>query len=278
MRVRVRLPMISWKSLVIVAAVVVLSAAFYNPYLSQASFEDDYQGFLKTYDNYRSAQSNYVTTRNQYLQYGTLNSKNDALSAVKTFLVARDDVLLSHISLIKGRNADTTYNSLLDNTVSFLQDHKSRVPAVGSLDDAVKISQEVESKDSNLQSTSRKVVGSLLVAKVDGLKLQFLVLENNAQDLITKLKNNGKNVEVQERWLLDAKNKRLLIEDKLLQARTKINNLQDSNADSINAAYNEIQTTVFEANQYLREGMQFINELAQSIKYGNFWNSCTSWK
>ena len=262
--------MISWKSLVIVAAVVVLSAAFYNPSRSQASFEDDYQGFLKTYDNYRSAQSNYVTTRNQYLQYGTLNSKNDALSAVKTFLVARDDVLLSHISLIKGRNADTTYNSLLDNTVSFLQDHKSRVPAVGSLDDAVKISQEVESKDSNLQSTSRKVVGSLLVAKVDGLKLQFLVLENNAQDLITKLKNNGKNVEVQERWLLDAKNKRLLIEDKLLQARTKINNLQDSNADSINAAYNEIQTTVFEANQYLREGMQFINELAQSIKYGNF--------
>lgn len=236
----------------------------------RAGFIEDYQGFLKTYDAYRAAHSTYITTRNQYLQYGTLNSQNEALEGVKKFLVMRDDVILSYISLLRLKNTDTILTSLLDDEERFLKAHREKVTAVGTLSDAVSVSQEAENRHITFQVTSRKIVATLLIAKVDAIRHKYLLLETKATSLILTLKNQGKDVVTLERWLLDAKNKELLVEQKLLEARNKTAVLRASSPENLTQEYNAIQFTIFEANQYLREALGFMTELSENIKYGNY--------
>jgi hypothetical protein len=240
------------------------------PYPANASFEEDYRGYLQTYDAYRAAHGAYLTTRNQYLQYGTLNSQNDALSAVKTFLSLRDDVLLSHLSLLRSRNVDPFLVPQLDDGDKFLQTHKSKVPAIGSLDDAVNFSNEVEEKDLYFQSISKKTLATMLVSKVENQKLRFLLLENEATELIGKLRIENKDVATLERWLIDAKTKQSLAEDKINQIHSTISTIDGRSADQIGSSFSEVQKNILEANQYVREGLQYLNELLESMRYGNF--------
>lgn len=237
---------------------------------ARADFEASYQGFLKTYDNYRTNQISYITARNQFLTFGTLISQNEALAAVKNFMLARNDVLMSYISLLRERKVADLYKPLLDEEYTLLSDHKNRVPAVGSLQDAVKISKEVESRHIPFQTTSRKIVSSLLLQKVLDLHTRYQLLALEAGKLIETLKAQEKDVTSIERWLLDAKGKELLAEQKIQEAGTLVESLTSSNLKNLTEEYNQIQFTIFEANQYIKEALDFLNELSDSIKYGKF--------
>lgn len=236
----------------------------------KADFASDYQGYLLTYDAYRTAHNRYITTRNQYYQYGTLTAQNEAIQAVKQFLVSRDDVLLSYISLLRTKNPDTVYSQLLTEEESFLLAHKDRVSALSSLTDAERAADEVESRHIQFQIIARKLVTSLFITRIEQIQLKFELLSTEAQTLMQSLRSQGKDVSTLERWLLDAKNKKLLSEQKLLDARNQVESLKGNTPEQISTSYNKIQLTVFEANQYMREAIAYLNELAQTVKYGNY--------
>lgn len=233
-----------------------------------ASFEDDYQNYLKIYDTYRSRHTNYLATRNQYLQFRTLTAKNEALTAVKDFLIARDDVLLSHLSLLSQRNQNEKLKQTLTIYDSFLTSHKNRISSVGSLEDAVISSSEVESQGYAFATLSQEVVWNILIAKVDQLNQRFILLENEANGLITSLQASQKDVSLLERWLLDARGKRELAGKKILAAQNLSNALSDPEND--NEMSGSIKLLLFEANQYLKEGISYLRELSETIKYGNY--------
>lgn len=237
---------------------------------ANAGFEEDYQGYLKTYDSYRASYEKYATTRNQYLTYGTLNAKNDALVAGKDMITQRDDVLLSYISLLKSRNTDQVYTNLLDDETTFLLAHKNKIPGVSSLEDTVETAKEVEDRHLPLQVAAKKITATIIYNKVVGVKEAYISLENDATALIHNLKLKERDVSTLERWLLEAKNKELLADQKLSQASSKIASLKGSSLDQLNQGYNEMQFVLFEANQYLKEALRFMNELSESIKYGQF--------
>lgn len=255
---------------VVSTCIVAILFLFGLPQISRAGFDDDYQNFLKVYDSYRTADQNYLTTRNQYLTYNTLTAKSDALAAVKTFLTDRNQVLLSYTTLLLERNADQTYGPALNNETNFLNQINNQIPAVGSLDDAVQISGQVEGNLLQYQTTSRQIVGSIVRAKIDSIRQNVMDLENQAGVLITQIKATGKDTSTLERWLLDAKNKELLGEQKLSEVQTKITNLSASSVDDLNSQYNQIQFTLFEANQYYKETLNFLAELSDSMKYGQY--------
>lgn len=253
---------------VLVLFILFLSVIFQNA--ARADFASDYQGFLKTYGAYRIAHNDYQTTRNQYLQYGTLNSQTAALEAVKRFLLQRDDVVLSFISLIRQKATDPVYLTLLNDEENFHKTHKERVPAVASLDDSVRISREAEDHHIPLQRNVRKITTSILLDRVVALKDRFLALDEDAGRLILILKSQDKDVSTLERWRLDAKNKELLAEQKLLAAQNKIIALSGGSVEVLTQNFNEIQIILSEANQYLNEGLTFMGELAETMKYGNY--------
>ena len=235
-----------------------------------ATFADQYQNYLQIYDSYKTAYQGYVTTRNQFLTYGTLTSKNDALTAVKVFLTERDTVLFSYLGLLQAKNTDQVFSSLLTTEANFMTNHSSQVGAIGSLEDAVTAAEEVENKHIPLQILSRQVVTSVIMSKINTVKLAYTVSENEAGNLIATLKSNGKDVSILERWLLESKNKELQAEQKLQEAATSITRLAGFNENDIPESYNKTQSTLLEANQYLKEALQFLKEAAAAIKYGEY--------
>ncbi|MEK7166727.1 MAG: hypothetical protein AAB874_08010 [Patescibacteria group bacterium] len=257
----------TYSSLGIIVAVF-LTIVIKTP--AKADFQSDYQGFLKTYDSYRSAHTQYLTTKNQYLQYGTLTAQNEALIAVKNFLSQRNGVLLSFISLLRLKNADQSYATLLNEEEVFLLGHQNRIPSVSTLDDSVRISQEAESRDNTFQTVSRKIAATIIISKVESLYLRYQLLDGEAQHLIQILKTQGKDTARLERWVLDAKNKALLAEQKLFEARNKTDVLSGFGVDQLSKSYINVQFTIFEAKQYITEALAFMTELKESIKYGDY--------
>lgn len=238
--------------------------------LVYAEFNEDYQGYLQTYQAYRTAYNRYLINRSQYLQYKTLNSQTEALTAVKEFLSTRDTVLLSHISLLRIINIDATYATLMDNEANFLSSHRDQIPSLGSLDDAVRLSDKAAEHHIPFQITSRQIVANSILTNIDTLKIRFDLLSQDADVLTQTLRSQGKDVAVAERWLIEAKSKRLQAEQKMNEIRSKVAALEGQDTEQVTKEYNKIQTNLFEANQYMKEALSNISEFTQNLKYGNF--------
>lgn len=247
-----------------------IASVLHFPEIALADFGSDYQGHLQTYQAYRDANNTYLIKRNQYLQFKTLNSQTEALVAVKDFLEKRDLVLLSYISLLRTKNADSTFSTLLDEEYTFLNSHKDQVGAIGSLDDAVRHSDKAKERHIPFQGTSRKITATLILAKINALKVTLDALILEGESLAQTLRSQGKDPSTVERWMIEAKNKNLQTERKIIEIQQMIANLNARDANQILGDYNEIQVALFEANQYIREAANFLNEYKESIKYGKY--------
>jgi hypothetical protein len=238
--------------------------------VSAQTLDDLYNNFVAAYNSYRTAETHYLDTRSQYLQYGTLASRNDALIAVKDFLSVRNDVLLSHLAMVKLVNNNDVFGAQLSDHVSFLSDTKNKIPALASLDDAVSFSGQIEKRHIGLQDLSRQIVGAFNIDKLDSEKLRFLLLENEASTLISSLRAQNKDVATLDRWLQDAKNKRQLAEGKIDTARSMVNNFSAGSVSEVTQKYNDLLQILAGGQEYLKEAISNMHELSDAMKYGNY--------
>ncbi len=235
-----------------------------------ADFEGLYQEYLKIQQKYQSAYSRYISTKNQYFTYGTLSAKNEAIKALQEFLVARSDVLLAYIELLRERNSEETYHKLLNDEEQFINSHIDKARVIGSLEDGVRESKTLEARHVPFQITSRKITGTIIVNRLIEIKNEIDILEQDTQKLLQKLQSQDKDTAVLERWLIDAQNKKLLADQKIQQVQNDLLLLNAGSVKSVNDTYNKIYLMMLEANQYLREALNYYHELKEIIKYGNY--------
>lgn len=98
---------------------------------ANASFADDYQIYLKTYDNYRRAYDSYVVTRNQYL---TFAKSKQSLAVQK---LARIHTQLLNLNSSSIDSVDENFNALkfslfeanqyMHEATNFLTEYKERI-------------------------------------------------------------------------------------------------------------------------------------------------------
>ena len=255
---------------IITIILIVLSLSLIFRQQVIADFEQEYQGYLQTYGAYRQAHSDYITTRSQYLQYKTLNSQAQALKAVTKFLISRDQIIQSYISLLRSKNKDQILVTLIDDEYNFLEVHKQRLPAVASLTDAEIISSEAEKRYLPFLISAKKITGQIILTRVTSSDQRFQLISQDIKNMLLELKANGKDIAIQERWLLDAQNKAFLAEQKLFSAKLILDSLSASQIEALNTSYMKAQFTLFEAQQYLKEALNYVTELSESIKYGNY--------
>ncbi|RJR16193.1 hypothetical protein C4579_00550 [Candidatus Microgenomates bacterium] len=242
--------------------------ALFTPKYAQADFNEDYQKYVQSYDTYRQAHSKYLTSRSQYLQYRTLTAQNEALAAVKNVLVARDQVLIDYLQLLTYKTSEESDKNTLAAYTSLLNQHREQIPQVGSLDDAVELSRSVEVLILPMNNLYRHILATLAYKQVDVLGLRLGNLETEASTLVSTLRAQNKDVSTLERWLLDARNKRTLVDSKLNQANVYAS-IVGTNNDKENAL-GTMTTTLFQSLQYMRETLAYYHELGESIKYGNY--------
>ncbi len=236
-----------------------------------ADFDQSYQDYLYQSDQYRLTLTNFLTAKNRYLTYQTLTSQTEALTATKSFLEARDQILMTYLQMFLEKNPPESFKKLLGDEISFFSNHKSLIPAVGSLNDSVRVSASFDEHFPLTLVLARQTEANIIMEKVRNLDSRLSTVENGFETKINFVKGQGKDVATLERWILETKNKQLLARDKLEQAQALTNKLKATKTSAkISEDYGNIQVLVFESNQYLKEAAAYLKEIKEELKYGNY--------
>jgi len=243
----------------------------------------DYNGALGAYNSifetYRSAYADYVSAKNSYLTYKTLNSQTLAIEKTKIFLKTRDDLLISYYTLLKEKLALTPgiplydknlKNSVIDERVLFLTNHKSTIDAVSSLPDLVQNSKQVDSVQKDLKDETSQILGLILIGKVKDQSDKLSSSIGIISTYTNEIKSTGKDVSKLERWLLETNYKRDLAETKLKDARVLFDNLKEKYSENSEKNFLEGRNTVTEGNQYLKESVFNAKEAVKEIVSGHY--------
>lgn len=246
-----------------------------------ATYEQAYQDYLFQFDSYRQRYSEFQVAKNEYEKFQTLTSQATALDKTKIMLAQRDQLLRAYLIVLYEKLNDPNsglpavtkgqYQTILTNEIVFLETHAQRIPAIGSLEDAVDVSRELESHYGVLQASIRQILvgfslGQLaIIAKhYDDqlLKAKALVSANSA--LLPFAKQETVN-----RWLLQIANKRNFYQQKVDAIAIANAQMSTTDAEELDTVFNAAMRNIGEARQYLAEGASFFVEFKNALKYAN---------
>jgi len=252
-----------------------------SPKTSSADEFDQYhKDYLKTYDKYYKTHQLYIIARTKYLTYKTLNAQKEALVATKEVMVVRDDVLISYFNTLNKR-LDITggvtkiqvdlEKELNDQAITFISGHKEKIASVAFLEDAVLLSEELEEKDIEFEKRGRKAASVILVGKANLLYGDLIELERLLKAKIKKLKEQGKDVNLLERWMLEFGSKKENAAVKIEEAKVSFNVIDGAKkADDVKDEFLKGQRQLLDSRQYVREAIMFAKELVTEAKKTNY--------
>ena len=236
-----------------------------TPSTKDIEFEQAYNAYLATYDQYRATFTEFLRARNNYLTYKTLISQTEVIDKAKVFLIARDDVIITYIDLLFSRNINPELQAILTQEKVFFRAHKEKIPAAATLSDVQGFSNEVKNHYGSLESIAKQVSGAILLSRVENIDGQLNNFEENLTQFVLNLEKERYDTATLQRWLIESRNKLLLAQQNLRQAKVEFAQVY-ANPNQYHTARN----TLFSANQYYKESTIFFNELLTEIKYGNY--------
>jgi len=251
---------------------------FYSFTLTHAQTFDynrAYQDYLYSFNLYRTSHTNYVTAKSEYLAYKTLTSETRAIEATRETLKTRSEALRTYLTALRMKLAETTgildYQQnlqylKLDNETAWLDSHQDSLSSPGSLGDLTKQSSQLEKRYPNTELLAYQTLGTILSGKENSLREKVSAQIDAAGEQLTKMKEEGENVDTFERWVLEARKKVTLSEEKQTEAEKIISSIKDSDNEK-RKKFNQAQFTYEEANQYLKEAVSFLSEIIRGIKH-----------
>lgn len=244
--------------------------------------EESRNNYLQTYNNYYKIHQDYLITKKKYLTYKTLNSKNEALEKTKQLMIWRAKVLISYFEALNKRLEKTAgvaksevdlEKRLNEEIISYIKEEEGKVEGVAFLEDAIEKGNEFEVRKLEFEKRGKKTVSLILSAKATLLYKQLLDLEEKLNKKITKLKEEGKDVSLLERWMLEFKTKRENSQVKLEKAKELFSSLEEKkDEEELEEAFNKGQILLLESRQYVREAVVFGKELVREMNKGNYFD------
>lgn len=240
-----------------------------------------YQDYLYQFDQYRQRNAEFEIAKNEYLKFKTLTSENDALEKTRALLTQRAQLLRAYLLLLNEKLNESVhmiptdkqvYQTMINNEVSFLDSHSLLIPSVGSIEDAIEVSNHLQDHYVILQKTIRQTIGGLTIAELSGLAEDYDAILVSSKNLINS-SSGGFTLEKQaviDRWVLQITNKRTLYQQKITQIKASNSELGASNVnkiDDIDERFTEIQRMAADARQELIEGNSFMGELVTALRY-----------
>jgi len=235
-----------------------------------------YQDYLYTYNKYREAYNTFVTAKQAYLNYGTLNSKAEAKDKTLLMLQLRDETISTHLTALRTKLAEITgitdydLNLIylkLDDEVVWFTNHRESLTSAGTLEDLLLLSKKTENRYlKTTQINSYKTLYAIISHKEKNvykkLNEHLLLLK----DTLSRIRANGdKNTTVAERWLLEAENRLNRSQEKQQQADKLIATIETSNYN-LSSTYTKAQFLLEESHQYLKEANLFTQEIIREVK------------
>ncbi len=247
---------------------------------ASASSSQAYKDYLYQFDVYRQKYSDFKVAKNEYLKFRTLTSQTTALEATKLMLSHRDALLRAYLLLLAekinenpgmGQIERNTYQTLIRNEVVFLEGHSSLVSQIGSLEDATKASNDLQSHYDVLQSSMRQTISAISLGELSHLAKSFDIVLADGKAIVSA--NRGtflpEKQATLDRWILQISNVRTLYQQKVDITRRLAEELRGSTIDEQNQRFSAIQKGIAEGRQYLVNATGYLHELGGALRFQN---------
>lgn len=243
-----------------------------------ATSSEIYQNYLQQFDQYRTIYNDFQIARNEYLKFKSLSSETVALQKTKEMMSQRALLLKTYFLLLNEKIAESPsftdqerdfYTSSIKTANEFLDTHIEFIHSVQSIKDAIQASDRLESQYSVLQTVMRQATLTLNIAR---LRQQVTVYNERMSEAKILIEQAKQELPIEQhlildRWFAQIGNKRTLYQQKEDQIMQNITAMKGKNTDELNKVYTQTLTSISEAQQELKEGTSFMNELANAMKY-----------
>lgn len=262
---------------ILTALIVLIIVA--TPFASVlAASPQAYQDYLFQFNIYRQRYSEFQVAKNSYEKFKTLESQTQALSATKTMLSQRDQLLHAYLVYLSERVTEeeglTTvnkqlYQSLIRSELTFLEGHSQLIPSINSIEDATHVSEELESHYQVLQISIRQIIAGLALGRLAVISRNFDKNVSAGQTLVNAQANllTPDKVQTINRWFLQITQKKNLYQQKVDEVNSDVAGLTGYSVNDVDQKFNEILIKIGEARQYLRDDIAYLGEIVKAIKY-----------
>ncbi len=233
-----------------------------------------FNDYIYNYNLYRSTHLDYVTKKSGYQTYGTLTSKTQALEVTRKMLLQRDMALETYFTALRMKLKEETgiesykqnlYFLKLDDEVTWLKNHQSLLSSPSTIEDLIKESRRLETRFPNAQVINYQALGVVLEGKEISLRGEIQPVIDLAEKKIVEIRDSGEDTQVLERWLLEAKQKVVLSEQKQAEAVAMLSAIEPRDTDK-STKYDQSRHLLEESNQYLKEAISFLKEIIREVK------------
>ncbi len=250
---------------------------FMHTYAS-ASSSQAYSDYLYQFDVYRQKYTDFKVAKNEYEKFKSLTSQTEALNNTISMLSQRDLLLRAYLLLLNeklnedqglGEQDKVLYRTLINNEVTFLNNHSSLVTAIGSLNDADQISKKLETHYDILQASMRQTIGGISLGQLAIRAKEYDIVLADAKALINTNRGvfSAEKQTTLDRWLLQITNTRSLYQQKVNDIAGSISQFKDTSISEQDRSFQKVQRSIGEARQYLVDGASNLRELTEAIRY-----------
>lgn len=227
-----------------------------------ADYQRAYQDYVYNYGAYRNSYNEYTVAKSTYQTYRTLTAQNEAINKFRAVLKNRATVMAVYYNLLQEKlvNDKDTFNGIKESEKGWLDAHQKKIDAAGSLEDLNSVSQEFDSRYSQMDLETRQTVGKILLSKEIDLKGQLDLIFNNLDTKLKEMRTEGVNTTTQDRGVISSKNKLELFNQKVDEGKAIFFPERNDQIDIFKG-----QQRLTEANQYLRETVNYLLEVIKSV-------------
>ncbi len=262
--------------LLLVLVSLLLSLATHPVSAQDLTFDRAYQDYLYNYDLYKKARDEYEVARLNYLSSMTLDSKSKAETATLKMLLARDDVVITHLTLLRKAISDTvgisdsdkgSFYSQIDTEVDWYKTHKQGLPSAATLENMVAESQKAKDRFKSVtELLMYNALGRRETGKLDGFRDRISKIIADINSKLGEIRQNGdKSTQKAERWLLETDLRVTRSSQKEDAAKVVLIKLKDIFGDRL-SGFSDFQNLVIESNQFLKEANSYLKEVIKEIK------------
>ncbi len=250
--------------------------------VTSRSADEAYRLYIEALEDYETAHEIYLQKRSQYLQFGTLKSRQDAYDATLVMMKRRDDVVISYFAALSARansaigvpvsRAESLTLSLTAE-IQWFKEHKASISSATSLEDLVNKTKEAESRWKSDEGLIYEVLSTVAYGKIldfsDRTNETFAALRQKLNDIRQETREeyqfSQKKFDILDRWVSEIEQRIAESKDVQVEAEDMISQFATKKGKGLNS-YNQVITTLGEAQSLLKEASTFMNEIIREVK------------
>lgn len=226
------------------------------------------------FQQYRDAHKEYELAKSKYQTYKNLTSETVAIEKTSLMLQARDQVMITFMTMIEAKLAAETnvsYGRLgvisyeINEERDWYLTHQEKLPSAATIADLISLSREAEKRYETSAQLAYRALFEMFLYKEEAV-IDLIEKELSETEALLQVirEAKDKDTSVVERWLINAQNKYELAMDKFRTSQGTV--LSDTDLKTTTTNYTRGTSVLEQTNQYLKEVNQHLIEIMREIK------------